>query len=286
MRTIAVVAQKGGSLKTTSVINIAACLARRGRKVLVIDTDTQANASYVLLRGRPPRRPTLAEVLTGDATADEAVVATETPGVWLVPAEPALADVAVALAAEVGRERRLRAAMAASDADFDVCLIDTGPTRSLVTTNVLNYAGEILVPVGPGLFGVLGLGRLQADVDLVRRFLENRALRIAGVVLVTLERNNVCKEFETQVRAACGDLVFTTTVPRSVRFEEANARCLSIFDHAPRSSGARAYEALTLEVLSRGDGQQQQQEDRADPARRDLSAHHDAAETETETDAA
>ena len=112
MRTIAVVAQKGGAGKTTSVVNLAACLAGQGRRVLVVDSDTQANATYVLLRGETPRRPTLAEVLTGDATADEAIVPTAFEGVDLIPAEPGLADVNVSLAAEVGRERRLRSAMA------------------------------------------------------------------------------------------------------------------------------------------------------------------------------
>src|SRR3954447_10029383 len=183
MRTIAVVAQNGGRGKATSVLSMAAFLAGQGRRVLVIDTDVQANASYVLLKGERPRRPTLSEVLTGEATADEAIVPSEFPGIEVIPAEPGLADVNVALAAEVGRERRLRLAMAGVSKPCDVCLIDTGPTRSLLTTNVLNYAEEVLVPIGPGLFGFLGLGQLQADMGQVRRFLENKALRLAGVFL-------------------------------------------------------------------------------------------------------
>ncbi len=275
MRSIAVVAQKGGSLKTTSVVNLAACLAGQGRggRVLVIDTDTQANATYVLLRGNPPRRPTLSEVLTGRASAAEAIVPTAFPGVELIPAEAALADVNVALAAEVGRERRLRSALADLPEPFDVCLIDTGPTRSLLTTNVLNFAAEVIVPVGPGLFGFLGLGQLQADMTQVRRFLENKALTLAGIFLTMTEKNNVCRDFERQMREAFGDLVFRATVPRSVKFEEANARQQSIFEHAPRSPGAAAYKALALEVMNRGE---RQQEDRDDPAHGDPPTH-DAA---------
>jgi chromosome partitioning protein len=273
MRTIAVIAQKGGQLKTTSVVNMAACLAGQGRGVLVIDSDVQANATYVLLRGAAPRRPTLSEVLTGDATADEAIVPTAFPGVDLIPAEPALADVNVSLAAEVGRERRLRSAMAGLTKPYDVCLIDTGPTRSLLTTNVLNFAGEVVVPLGPGLFGFLGLGQLQTDMGLVRRFLENKALTLAGVFLVLTEKNNVCKEFEHQIREAFGDLVYQATIPRSVKFEEANARMQSIFEHAPKSPGALAYKALTMEVVNRGD---QRQEERPKPSRR-RSSTHDAA---------
>jgi chromosome partitioning protein len=139
MRTIAVVAQKGGQLKTTTVINLAACMAAEGLRVLVVDADVQANATYLLLRGEPPRQPTLSQVLTGEASAEEAVVPTSVDGIELIPSEPGLADVGVALASEVGRERRLRSAMAELSRPFDVCLIDTGPTRSLLTTNVLNY---------------------------------------------------------------------------------------------------------------------------------------------------
>lgn len=275
MRTIAVVAQKGGQAKTSSVISLAACLAGQGRRVLVIDTDTQANATYVLLRGEPPRRPTLSDVLTGGATAEEAIVPTGVEGVDLIPAEPGLADVNVAIAAEVGRERRLRAAMADLDREYDVVLVDTGPTRSLLTTNVLNYVREVLVPIGPGLFGFLGLGQLQADMNLVRRFLENKSLTLAGVFLVLMERNNVCRDFERQLREMYGDLVLRATIPRSIKFEEANARQLTIFEHARLSPGALAYEALTLEVMSRG-GDEEERDDAAHGADGDLPAH-DAA---------
>jgi chromosome partitioning protein len=274
MRTIAIVAQKGGSCKTTSVVNMAACLAGQGRKVLVIDTDTQANATFVLLKGGKPRRPTLSEVLTGDATATEAIVPSAFDRIEIIPAEPDLADITVALATEVGRERRLRVALAeVSSQSFDVCLIDTGPTRSLLTTNVLNFVREVLIPIGPGLFGFLGLGQLQADMNLVRRFLENKELRLAGIFLVLVEKNNVNRDFEREIRGMFGDLVLEATIPRSIKFEESNARQLPIFDHAPKSAGARAYEALTLEAMSRGDGHQ---EDRLDPARGDLP-EHDAA---------
>ncbi|MDB5351274.1 MAG: ParA family protein [Planctomycetota bacterium] len=256
MRTIAVVAQKGGQGKTTSVVNIAACLAGQGRRVLVLDCDTQANATYVLLRGESPRRPAMAEVLSGDASADDAIVPTTFKGVDLIAAEPSLADVNVSLAGEVGRERRLRSAMADMGREYDVCLLDTGPTRSLLTTNVLNFAAEVVVPISPGVFGVLGLTQLQADMGAVRKFLENKALTLAGVFLVMMERTTVCRDFERGIRDQLGGLVLETTVPRIVAFEEANARQRSIFDHAPKSPGAVAFKALTREVMSRGHGKE------------------------------
>ncbi len=261
MRTIAVVAQKGGQLKTTSVINMAACLAGQGRRVLVIDGDVQANATYVLLRGEAPRRPTLSHVLAGEATADDAIVPSGVQGVSLIPAEPGLADVAVALASEVGRERRLRSAMAAMAAEFDVCLVDTGPTRSLLSSNVLNFAEDVLVPIAPGVFGFLGLVQLRADMALVRRFLENKTLGLLGIVLVMTERTSVSRDFERQMREVHGDLVFAATVPRAVKFEEAASRKLTIFEHAPRSPGALAYQALTTEVMSRGHRSEEERDD-------------------------
>jgi chromosome partitioning protein len=259
MRSIAVVAQKGGAGKTTSVVAFAACLAGQGRRVLVLDTDTQANCTHVLLDGHAPRRPTLSEVLTGDASAVEAIVPSSIEGVELIASEPGLADVNVSLAAEVGRERRLRSAMAEVEG-FDVCLVDTGPTRSLLTTNVLNYAREVVVPLAPGLFGFLGLGQLQADMTLVRKFLENKALALAGVFLVQMDRTAVSKDFEREIREALGDLVYPTTVPTSVKFREAEARRASIIAHAPKSPGAVAYQALALEVWNRGNGQEERDE--------------------------
>jgi chromosome partitioning protein len=271
MRSIAVVAQKGGAGKTTSVVALAACMAGQGRRVLVLDSDTQANATHVFLDGAMPRRPTLSDVLTGDASAVEAIVPTSIPGVELIPAEAGLADVNVSLSAEVGRERRLRSAMAEVEG-FDVCLIDTGPTRSLLTTNVLNFAWEVVVPLAPGLFGFLGLAQLQADMNLVRKFLENKALTLAGVFLVQMDRTAVSRDFEREIREALGELVYPTIIPTSVKFREAEARRASIIGHAPKSPGAIAYQALTLEVWNRGNGQKERNE----PADGNLLGH-DAA---------
>src|SRR4051812_24320625 len=128
-------------------------MARKGFRVLVVDTDPQANVSHVLLRGEKPRRPTLSEVLTAQAEAEHAIVSTVLDGVSILPAETNLADVTVTLAGEMGRERRLRVALEGAGEGFDFVLVDTAPTRSLLTTNVLNYVGEVLIPIAPGLFG-------------------------------------------------------------------------------------------------------------------------------------
>jgi chromosome partitioning protein len=272
MRSIALVSEKGGCGKTTTVLNAAACMAAGGLRVLVVDTDPQGNSSYVLLRGEKPRRPALLEVLVAEADAREAIVPSPSfEGVDVLPADPTLADATVMLANEVGRERRLRVALEGIGDAYDFILVDTAPTRSLITTNVLNFAEEVLVPIAPGLFGVLGLGQLQADVAQVRRFLDNKALRIGGIVLTMVEKNNVAKDLEGQLRQLFGELVFRTRIPRSIKLEEAHSRHESILAYAPRSVGAEAYKALTEEILDHG-----REENRIDGPRGNPSTHHAA----------
>jgi chromosome partitioning protein len=272
MRSIALVSEKGGVGKSTTVLNVAACMAARKLRVLVVDTDPQANSSYVLLGGEKPRRPALLEVLVGEADASEAIIPSPSfAGVDLLPADPTLADATITLANEVGRERRLRVALEGAGESYDLILVDTAPTRSIITTNVLNFVEEIMVPIAPGLFGILGLGQLQADVAQVRRFLDNKALRIGGIVLTMVEKNNVAKDLEEQLRQLFGGLVFRTKVPRSIKLEEAHSRHQSILDYAPKSVGAVAYKALAEEILDHG-----REANRNDGPGRNPSAHNAA----------
>lgn len=272
MRSIGFVSEKGGVAKTTTALNVAAAVGRGGGRVLVVDTDPQGNASHVLLRGERPRRPTVLEVLTGEAEAGEAIVPTHFEGVDVLPADASLADATVVLAAEVGRERRLREALSGAGEGYGVILVDTAPTRSLLTTNVLNAVDELIVPFTPGLFGVLGLGQLQGDVAQVRRFLENKTLRIGGIVLTQVDKNNVHKQLEDQLREMFGGLVFAAKIPRSIKVEEAHGRHESVLAYAPKSIGAAAYKALAKEIMSHG----KRKADRHDHPQRDPSAH-DAA---------
>jgi chromosome partitioning protein len=272
MRSIAFISAKGGVAKSTTAINLAFGLGKAGRRVLIVDTDPQGNASYVLLRGERPRRPTLAEVLLGEDDAEAAIVPTHFEGVDLIPADATLADATAALTNEVGRERRLRLAMQGPAAGYDFVLVDTAPTRSIVTTNVLNFVGEVVVPITPGLFGVLGLAQLQEDVGQVARYLENRGLRIGGILLTQVEKNNVHADVERQLRELFGPLVLATKIPRSIKVEEAHARHEPIATYAPRTVGAVAYESLVTEILSDG-----RQADRDAAAGGDPGTDHAAA---------
>lgn len=271
MRSIGFISAKGGVSKSTTAINVAYALGRSGLRVLVVDTDPQGNASYVLLRGEKPRRPTLAEVLIGDDDAEAAIVPTHFGGVELLPADASLADATAALTNEVGRERRLRVAMEGVGDGYDFVLVDTAPTRSIVTTNVLNYVREVIVPITPGLFGVLGLGQIQEDVGQVARYLENKSLRIGGILLTQTDKNNVHADVERQLREMFGGLVFATKIPRSIKVEESHARHEPVLTYSPKSVGAVAYEALTREILSDG-----READRDATAVGDLAADHAA----------
>jgi chromosome partitioning protein len=256
MRTIAVTNSKGGSAKTTTALGLAVGLARRGSRVLAIDADPQANLSMTLLDGASADPPTLAHVLLDRAGAGEAIRPTRIGGLDVLPSDAQLADAALLLADQMGRERRLRLALAEVSGRYDFVVVDSAPQMSLVAVNVLNAVGELVVPVDAGVYSVAGLVRLQESADQVRRYLDNPGLRIAGLLLTRAHNNRATRDIEAQLRAAYGSLVYRSVIPHSTRVEEAHARNRSVIEFAPRSAPAVAYEAFIEEVLD--DGQRKQ----------------------------
>jgi chromosome partitioning protein len=252
VRKIAWLSEKGGTGKTTSAVNTAVCLARRGERTLFVDADPQGNATLVLLGGREPEGLTLFHVLTEEADAGSAVVATGTRCLDLLPADARLADANVMLAPEPGRERRLRLALRDVEERYDFVVIDTSPQRSLVNTNVLNYAAEVLCPVEPSIFSLAGISKLQGAVDQVVKYLDNQELRVAGLVITRATHENLSRDVEAQLRGAFGPLVLETTIPQNIKVGEAHARFLPVVVYAPGSPGAKAYQALTREIIAHG----------------------------------
>lgn len=249
MRVIAWCSEKGGTGKTTSAINSAVGLAKSGLRVLMVDADPQGNLSLVAMNGEPATGSTLAAVLLGDVGAHEVIKPTRTPRLDILPAGHDLADANLSLAGLIGRETRLRTALEDVAGSYDVAVLDTPPTRSLLTVNALVAASEVLIPVEPSLFSLSGLGQLQGVIDDVRRFLANPGLRISGILMTRVRRDSVSRDVEKHVRDTFGPAVFTTTIPVNVKIEEAHGRFQSVLDYAPGSPGAKAYSALVGEII-------------------------------------
>ena len=247
MRRIVLASQKGGVCKTTTACALAIGLARRGHKTLLVDLDGQASATWTITRGRGAEKPTVGDVLLRNALADEAIRATETANLDLLPADASLNGANVALVGEIGRDTRLRSAMASVGDRWRFVILDTAPAFSPVLANALVFGDEVIVPVDCGVYSLLGLAELQGTIDEVRDAYGG-SVRLAGVLITRVARSNVCRDMERQVRERFGPLVFKATIPASAKFDEAGSRGLTIGEHAPKSPGAVAYDNLILEI--------------------------------------
>jgi chromosome partitioning protein len=256
MRRIAVMNSKGGSGKTTTATSLAVGMARRGLRVLLADADSQSNATMTMLDGNPADPPTLGNVLLGQVDVEEAIRPTRIEGLDLLPSDARLADAALMLADQIGREHRFRRALDRLDGRYAVAVVDCPPALSLVSVNVLAGVGELVVPVDAGVYAIAGLAHLQQAVADVREYLGNRDLKIAGLLLTRTHPNRATRDIADQLRAAYGPLVYRASIPHSVRVEEAHARNLTVAEFAPKSAPAMAYDAFISEVLGHGGEQQ------------------------------
>ena len=255
MRKIAFVCEKGGTTKSTSAAAIAVGLAKRGHKTLLVDADQQGNLTWTMSGGQGAAPPTLASVLTRESSAVEAIRATTTPNLDLLPADGSLGGVNVALAQELGRDTRLRSGLSPIESSYDFCLIDTGPQFNTILANVLVWAVEVIVPLDTSVYAVLGLVQLQSTIAEVKEAYGNQALHIAGLILAKVSKNNVARDVESELRSRFGSLVFDATIPMSVKVEEAASRGTTVMDYAPTSPAAVAYQKI-VEVLDHGQSKQ------------------------------
>jgi chromosome partitioning protein len=247
----AIANQKGGVGKTTTAVNVAACIAEAGYPTLLVDVDAQANATVGL--GRPKHHaPNLYDVLCGDAAADEAIVTTDVDGLLLLPAAPDLAAANVELPRQPHSETRLREALVPIKDRFAYVLLDCPPSLGPLTVNALVAADRVIVPVQTEYFALEGLAGLLDTLALIQRELNPR-LAVAGMLLTMHDgRTRLARDVEREVREHFPELVFDTVIPRNVRIGEAPSFGLPVIHHDPHSSGAGAYFELAKEVAQRG----------------------------------
>ncbi|MCB0063070.1 MAG: ParA family protein [Caldilineaceae bacterium] len=247
--------QKGGVAKTTTAVNLGAYVAAAGRRVLVVDTDAQGNATTSL--GIDPRELSVSiyNVLIDSVPAQQAITLTERVGLDLIPASPDLAGAEVELARVMARERLLTRALQPIRDQYDYIFIDDPPSLGLLTINGLTAADGVVIPVQCEYLALEGLSLLLGTIQQVRDVL-NEQLAMTGVLLTMYDgRTNLGQQVVQEVQNYFPDKVFRTIIPRSVRLSEAPSYGQTILSYAPSSTGALAYQALAQEFLEREEGQ-------------------------------
>jgi len=247
-RVIAIANQKGGVGKTTTAVNLGACLADLGYRTLVVDLDPQGNASTGL--GIDPRgiEHSIYDVLLHGVPMEDIIEASSLRNLFVAPANLDLAGAEIELVPTFSRELRLREAVDSVRDQFDYVLIDCPPSLGLLTVNGLAGASEVMVPIQCEYYALEGLGQLLRNVDLVQKRI-NPALELSAIILVMFDaRTKLAEQVASEVRDHFGDLVCRNVVPRTVRLSEAPSFGQPIIAFDPTSRGAIAYRELAKEV--------------------------------------
>lgn len=250
---IAVSNQKGGVGKTTTAINLSCAVAKRGRKVLLLDLDPQGNATSGLGTNKAETVFNTYTVLIGHSTVQETALKTEVEGLFLLPAGIDLAGAEVELLEKPRREYVLKNALSAVKDLYDYVFIDCPPSLSVLTLNALTAADKVLVPIQCEFFALEGLGQLMNTVRLVKQHL-NKGLEVDGVVCTMYDgRTNLSSQVVAEVKRYFADKVYSTPVPRNIRLAEAPSygQPIEVFDAS--CTGAEAYRRLAAELLERNE---------------------------------
>lgn len=248
---ISVANQKGGVGKTTTTVNLGACLASLGKKVLLVDMDAQGNATSGVGIRKPDVTRDIYDVLVNELPIDEATLITEHENLSIVPATLQLAGAEIELTSMMARESRLKGSLAEVSSQYDYILIDCPPSLGHLTINSFTASDSILIPVQCEYYALEGLSQLLNMVRLVQKHF-NPELEIEGVLLTMYDaRTNLGNEVVEEVRKYFREKVYETIIPRNIRLSEAPSHGKPIIDYDPRSRGAEVYQALAKEVVSR-----------------------------------
>ncbi len=249
-KAIAIFNQKGGVGKTTTNINLAASLAQKGKKVLVIDIDPQGNTTSGLGISKKDLEISTYELLTDDdADAKDAIMHTSTEKMDIIPANAQLAGAEVELVQLKAREKKLKQAIEGIKDSYDYIFVDCPPSLGLLTINSLTAVDSVLVPIQCEFYALEGVSQLMSTIEIVRKNL-NPDLQIQGVILSMFDgRTNLSIQVVEEVKKYFKEKVYTTVIPRNVRLAEAPSYGMTIAEYDPGSKGAEAYREFAEEFL-------------------------------------
>lgn len=249
---VAVTNQKGGVGKTTTAVNLSACIATLGHRVLLVDCDPQGNASSGLGISRQKNNMSIYDLLLEDRDAASVIKTTSVPLLNILPSNIQLAGAEVELADFQQREYRLRKALKDVRQFYQYIIMDCPPSLGLLTINALTAANSVLIPLQCEYYALEGLSMLVDTVQLVKRRL-NPALVIEGIVFTMFDgRTNLSIEVVEEVKKHFSKEVYRTIIPRNIRLSEAPSHGIPIIQYDPKSRGAEVYRELAMEVLERG----------------------------------
>ncbi|MDD2190895.1 MAG: AAA family ATPase [Eubacteriales bacterium] len=249
-KAIAIFNQKGGVGKTTTNINLAACLALKGKNVLIIDIDPQGNTTSGMGIAKKGLNKTMYEVLISDKLKpQEAIISTRVKNLDIIPASVQLAGAEIELVQLEGREKRLKKALDKIKFKYDYIFIDCPPSLGLLTINSLTAVDSVLIPIQCEFYALEGVSQLMSTVELVKKKM-NPKLEIQGVILSMFDgRTNLSIQVVEEVKKYFKEKVYTTVIPRNVRLAEAPSYGMTIMEYDPKSKGAEAYSEFAEEFL-------------------------------------